>query len=94
MTCSNCGRPLRPWLRGFCPRCVTTPKQRERLAISADAISKEGPLGRALDILGGVVLLLVGLAIVGALWAWLGFVAAMIALVALIVVGVLFIEGG
>jgi hypothetical protein len=91
--CGNCGRPLRPWLRGFCPRCVTTPRQRERLAASAVAISKEGPLGRALDIVGVGVLVAAGIAAFVAVWAWLGFGAAAVVLVVLLVLGALGLLG-
>jgi len=87
--CSNCDRPLRPWLRGFCARCVTTPKQRERLAVSAEAISKEGPVGRALDILGVAVLIVASIVAIGLVWAWLGFTGAVIALVIVLVLGAL-----
>lgn len=93
-TCSNCGRPLRPALRGFCPRCVTTPRQRERLERSQGAITREGPLGRALDIAGMGVLLLAGLAGVVAVFLWLGAIPAVITLAVLLVLAVLFVEGG
>jgi hypothetical protein len=91
--CSNCGRPLRPWLSGFCPFCVTTPGQRERLAVSADAISKEGPLGRALDILGVAVLVVAAIALVVGVTAWLGLVAGLIVLVVVAVLGALGLLG-
>lgn len=92
--CSNCGRPLRPWLRGFCPRCVTTPRQRERLAVSADAISKEGPLGRAMDIVGALVLIVAAIAVVVVVTSWLGFVVGLVVLVAFLIFGALGFLGG
>jgi hypothetical protein len=92
-TCSNCGRPLQPWLRGFCAHCVTTPRQRERLAVSADAISKVGPLGRAMDIVGVAVLIVAGIAVFVALWAWVGLGVALVVLVLLVILGALGLLG-
>jgi hypothetical protein len=92
--CSNCDRPLRPWLRGFCARCVTTPSQRERLARSVGAISNEGPIGRALDLIGIALLGVIALAVVVAVYAWLGFTVALVALVAVVVLGALGFFGG
>ncbi len=93
-TCSNCGRPLRPWLGGFCARCVTTPRQRERLALSPEAISNKSALGRALDLVAFGVLGLVSVAVVVAVYLWLGLVVALIALVAVLVLGALGFFGG
>jgi type IV secretory pathway VirB6-like protein len=92
-SCSNCGRPLRPWLRGFCARCVTTPSQRARLAQSAGAISKEGPLGRAMDLVGIAVLIAAAIALVVVLTAWLGVTAGLIALVVVVILGALGLLG-
>jgi len=87
--CSNCDRPLRPWLRGFCTHCVTTPKQRERLALSPGAISNKSRFGRALDLVAYALLAVVAIAAVVAVYVWLGFTVALIALVAMLVLGAL-----
>jgi hypothetical protein len=91
--CGNCGRPLRPWLRGFCARCVTTPAQRARLAQSEGAISNEGPLGRALDIAGVAVLVAVAIAIVVVMTAWLGVKLGLVTLVVVVILGALGLLG-
>lgn len=85
-TCSHCGRPLRPALRGYCLRCVTTPAQRRRLGRrSPETLNQEGPLARALDLVGGAVVLVMGLAVVVLLGQWLGWTAALVGLAVLFV---------
>ncbi|MTD43614.1 hypothetical protein GKE82_04670 [Conexibacter sp. W3-3-2] len=89
--CSHCGRPLRPALRGYCLRCVTTPAQRRRLGRrSAETLNAEGPLARAADLVLGAVGIVIGLVVVVALGQWLGFT---VALVALVVLALLFAVG-
>ncbi len=92
--CSNCGRPLRPALRGFCLRCVTTPAQRGRLARSPDAISNEGPLARALHLFSYVFLALCSIALVVVVWAWTSFTFALVVFVLLAAMGAVGFLGG
>ncbi len=90
--CDHCGRPLRPSLRGFCARCVTTPRQRRKLgALSPDAMGSEGPVARVLDIVIGVVVLAIAVAAVSLLGLWLGWPVALGALVLLVVFGACFV---
>ncbi|HEX6389313.1 MAG TPA: hypothetical protein VFZ89_07700 [Solirubrobacteraceae bacterium] len=72
---------------------MTTPRQRERLAVSADAISREGPLGRALDILGGAILLAVGVALAVAAFVVLGTTWGFVVLVVVVVLAALGLLG-
>lgn len=92
-TCDHCGRPLRPALRGYCLRCVTTPAQRRKLGRrSPDTINQEGPLARAADLVGMAIVIAIGLVVVVLLGQWLGWTVALIALAvlfALFVVGLL-----
>ena len=90
--CSHCNRPLRPSLRGFCARCVTTPRQRRKLgALSPDAMGSEGPVARALDIVLGAVVLVIAFAAVALLGVWLGWPIALGALLLLVVLGAVFV---
>ena len=89
-TCSHCGRPLRPALRGFCLRCVTTPSQRRKLGRrSPETLNQEGPLSRVADIVGGAVVLAIAVTVVVLLGQWLGWTVGLGALVLVVVLFVL-----
>ncbi|WP_372790308.1 hypothetical protein [Paraconexibacter sp.] len=90
--CSHCGRPLRPSLRGFCARCVTTPRQRRKLGErSPDAMGGEGPVARALDIVLGIGALAIALTVVVFLGLWLGWPIALGAVLVLAIFGAVFV---
>ncbi|MDX6630876.1 MAG: hypothetical protein QOH00_3122 [Gaiellales bacterium] len=72
---------------------MTTPSQRARLAQSVGAISKEGPIGRAMDLVGVAVLIAAAIALVVVLTAWLGVTAGLIALVVVVILAALGLLG-